>query len=134
MPTSNASNATGRYQGENCLIPLFQRTNITGELAYHMAGASSVNDGHWFGAERRARCYNVFWAIGLIFASVAPSYGNWLVVSDRAPVRTPYGVTAEVNLRTISDVFGAEARASGVAPCAPAVHANWRYTPSASRC
>lgn len=61
-----------------------------------------------------SRAYGVAWAIALLLAIVAPSFGA-VVGFTSSPAWTPYGVTTGFQFRVIWEVFGNEARASGIA-------------------
>jgi len=77
--------------------------------------AEATKGRRWPGGAGLIRAYAALWAVALIFAVVVSSYGAWLRFTQTAPVWTPYGVTANFKFRAIDEVFGAEARASGIA-------------------
>ena len=67
------------------------------------------------GAFGRSRLYVAAWLMALVLAVAAPTYGA-VTTFTRPPAWTPFGVTAGFHFRQIFEVFGTEARASGIKP------------------
>jgi len=80
-----------------------------------MAASNSIGHWRWPRDIGRTRTYVVLWAISFVFAIAVSGYGAWLAVADRTLIWTPYGVTTDFHFRTMWNVFGVEARASGIA-------------------
>jgi hypothetical protein len=62
----------------------------------------------------RTRAYVAVWLVALILAIAAPASTGWILLQQRPPLWTPFGVTADFHATGIWDSFGREARAAGI--------------------